>query len=157
MALKHWIPLLAGSPHKIIIYSNHLNLQYWRSPQKISQQVAREVLELSKYDFEICHVPGRLNGRADALSRQPNYDQGEGDNTNLVVLPNQVFVRGMRAAKTQTMQQVILQEEMEPANPVYEQDKGMLKPWVDAHNLKKVEGTWYKDGRCIVTRGVQHK
>jgi len=26
MALKNWRPLLAGSPHKIIIYSNHLNL-----------------------------------------------------------------------------------------------------------------------------------
>jgi len=28
MALKNWRPLLAGSLHKIIIYSNHLNLQY---------------------------------------------------------------------------------------------------------------------------------
>ncbi len=36
MALKNWRPLLAGSPHKIIIYSNHLNLQYWRLPQRIS-------------------------------------------------------------------------------------------------------------------------
>ncbi len=53
MALKNWRPLLAGSPHKIIIYSNHLNLQYWKMPQQISRRVAREVLELSKYDFEI--------------------------------------------------------------------------------------------------------
>src|SRR6266702_1129825 len=51
MALKNWRPLLEGSPHKIIIYSDHLNLQYWRSPQKISRRVAREVLELSEYDF----------------------------------------------------------------------------------------------------------
>ncbi len=58
MALKNWQPLLAGSPHKIIIYSNHLNLQYWRSLQKISQRVAREVLKLSKYNFEIHHVSG---------------------------------------------------------------------------------------------------
>ena len=36
MALKNWRPLLAGSPHKIIIYSNHLNLQYRRLPQRIS-------------------------------------------------------------------------------------------------------------------------
>ncbi len=69
MALKNWRPLLAGSPHKIIIYSDHLNLQYWRLPQRISRRVVREVLELSEYDFEIHHLPGRLNGRADALSR----------------------------------------------------------------------------------------
>ncbi len=40
MALKNWRPLLVGSPHKIIIYSNHLNLQYWKLPQKISRRVA---------------------------------------------------------------------------------------------------------------------
>jgi len=68
MALWNWRPLLAGSPHKIIIYSDHLNLQYWRSPQKISRRVAREVLELSKYDFKIRHVPGKQNGQVDALS-----------------------------------------------------------------------------------------
>jgi len=28
MALWNWQPLLVGSPHKIIIYSDHLNLQY---------------------------------------------------------------------------------------------------------------------------------
>ncbi len=98
MALKNWRPLLAGSPHKIIIYSDHLNLQYWRLPQRISRRVAREVLELSEYDFEICHLPGRLNGRADALSRCPGYDQGENDNKDVVVLPDRVFVR---AAATQ--------------------------------------------------------
>ena len=35
MALKNWRPLLAGSPHKIIMYSDHLNLQYWKTPQWI--------------------------------------------------------------------------------------------------------------------------
>ena len=35
-ALKHWHPLLAGSPHKIKVFSNHMNLKYWRDPQKIS-------------------------------------------------------------------------------------------------------------------------
>jgi len=92
MALKNWRPLLAGSPHKIIIYSDHLNLQYWRLPQRISRRVAREVLELSEYDFEIRHLPGRLNRRADALSRRPGYDQGENDNKDIVVLPDHVFV-----------------------------------------------------------------
>jgi len=87
MALKNWQLLLAGSPHKIIIYSNHLNLQYWKTPQRISQRVAREVLELSEYNFEIRHIPGKQNGHADALLRQPDYDTGENDNCNVTVLP----------------------------------------------------------------------
>ena len=36
-ALRHWQPLLAGSPHKIKVFSDHMNLQYWRDPQKISR------------------------------------------------------------------------------------------------------------------------
>ncbi len=92
MALKNWRPLLAGSPHKIIIYSDHLNLQYWRLPQRILRRVTQEVLELSEYDFEIHHLPGRLNGQADALSRRPGYDQGEDDNKDVVVLPDHIFV-----------------------------------------------------------------
>ena len=34
-AFRNWCLLLAGSPHKVIVYSDHLNLQYWRSLQKI--------------------------------------------------------------------------------------------------------------------------
>src|SRR6266702_4709828 len=157
MALKNWRPLLAGSPHKIIIYSDHLNLQYWRLPKRISQRVAREVLELSEYDFEIRHLPGRLNGRADALSRRLGYNQGEDDNKDVVVLPDHVFVRAGRMERAPPMRRIVAQEEMEPANPIYEQDQEMLKPWIDAHQLKKIEGTWYKDGRRVVTGKMEHK
>jgi ribonuclease HI len=68
-ALDHWRPYLAGSPHKIIIYSDHQNLLYWKEPHKISRCVAREVLMLSEYNFEIRHIKGITNRRADALSR----------------------------------------------------------------------------------------
>ncbi len=119
MALKNWRPLLAGSPHKIIIYSDHLNLQYWRLPQRISRRVAREVLELSEYDFEIRHLPGRLNGRADALSRRPGYDQGENDNKDVVVLPDHVFVRAGATQRAPPMRKIIAQEEMEATDPIY--------------------------------------
>ncbi len=157
MALKNWRPLLAGSPHKIIIYSDHLNLQYWRLPQRISRRVAREVLELSEYDFEIRHLPGRLNGRADALSRCPGYDQGENNNKDVVVLPDRVFIRASATQRAPPMRRIMAQEEMEATNPVYAQDEELLQPWINTHHLKKVEGVWYKDGRRVVTGGAEHK
>jgi len=157
MALKNWRPLLVGSPHKIIIYSDHLNLQYWRLPQRISRRVAREVLELSEYDFEIRHLPGRLNGRADALSRRPGYDQGKNDNKDVVVLPDRVFVRAVATQRAPPMRRVMAQEEMEATDPVYAQDEELLKPWINTHHLKKVEGVWYKEGRRVVTGGMEHK
>jgi hypothetical protein len=139
-ALDHWRPYLAGSPHKIIIYSDHQNLLYWKEPHKISRRVAREVLMLSEYNFEIRHIKGTANGRADALSRRPDYDQGQEDNQNITVLPEQVFVRAM---------------EVLPENT--NQEESTLKPWIDPHQLKQHQGVWYKDGRRVVTGNIEAK
>jgi hypothetical protein len=79
-ALHNWRPLLAGSPHNIRVFSNHMNLQYWRDPQKISRRVAREFLELQEFPIKIHHVKGKSDGHADVLSRRPDYNQGEQDN-----------------------------------------------------------------------------
>ena len=68
-SLQHWHPLLAGSPHKTKVFSDHMNLQYWRDPQKISRRVACEVLELADYDIKIHHLKGSANGQADVLYR----------------------------------------------------------------------------------------
>src|SRR5258708_11123187 len=55
-ALRHWRSYLAGSRHKIKVMSDHMNLPYWRQPQKISRCVARQVLKLSAYDLDIRHI-----------------------------------------------------------------------------------------------------
>ncbi len=55
------------------------------------------------------------------------------------------------------MRRIVAQEEMEPADPVDEQDEELLKPWVNMHQLRKVEGVWYKDGRHMVTGKMEHK
>ena len=110
-----------------------MNLQYWRDPQKISRRVAREVLELADYDIEIHHLKGSANRRADVLSRQPDFDQGEGDNEGVVVLPDALFVRSAK-----------------PEDET-KQDEDVIKSWVDPHHLKKIDGVWQKDGRTVVT------
>ncbi len=114
------------------------------------------MLELSEYDFKIRHIPGKQNGRADALSRRPDYNTGEDDNKEVIVLPERVFVRASQTQKAPPLHQIVSQEEMAPQNPVYKQNEDLLKPWIDAHRLKKIEGTWYKDGRRVVTGGLTH-
>jgi hypothetical protein len=130
MSLDNWRSFLAGSPHKVIVYSDHQNLLYWKEPHKISRHVAREVLRLSEYNIEIRHIKGTANGRADALSRRPDYDQGIEDNANVTVLPERLFAR-----TTMTVEQQ------------HRQDEERLKPWVDPHQLKQLNGVWYKEGR----------
>jgi hypothetical protein len=115
-----------------------MNLQYWREPHKISRRMARSVLRLADYNLELRHLPGRTNGRADALSRLPNYDQGACDNENVTVLPDDLFVR------------LSLTDEDDET-----QDHDMIRPWVDPHKLVKISGTWWKGGRRVVTGDIQ--
>jgi RNase H-like domain found in reverse transcriptase len=148
-ALQHWRPLLMGSPHKIKVFSDHVNLKYWREPQKISRRVAREVLELSEYDLEIHHIKGSVNGQADTLSRRPDYDQGERDNKNITVLPDHMFIRALSTQCTGMPihpNQILMVQDMTPTNPSDAQDEAIIHPWVDPHKLKKINGIWYKDG-----------
>ena len=91
------------------------------------------MLELADYDIEIHHLKGSANGRADALSRRPDFDQGEGDNEGLVVLPDALFVRSTKAGDEG------------------EQDESVIRLWVDPHRLKKIDGVWRKEGRTVVT------
>ena len=127
-SLRHWRLLLAGSPHKIKVFSDHMNLQYWRDLQKISRRVAREVLELVDYDIEIHHLNGSANRQANALSRRLDFDQGEWDNKGMIVLPDALFARSTGSEDRQ------------------EQDKDVISLWVDPHQLKKIDGVWQKDG-----------
>ena len=99
----------------------------------MSRRVAREVLELVDYDIEIHHLKGSANGQADALSRRPDFDQGEGDNKGMVVLPDALFARST---------------ELEGRE---EQNTDVVSSWVDPHQLKKIDRVWQKDGRVVVT------
>ncbi len=139
-ALWNWRPFLAGSPHVITVFTDHANLQYWRQPHKISHRIAREVAELAKYNVVLPHIPGKANGRADALSRRPDYNQGDKDNKNVTVLPDHMFIW---AVTIETPQQ--------------EQRLSLIRKWVDAHRLKEFNRKWYKDGRFIITGDLDQK
>jgi ribonuclease HI len=142
-ALRHWRYLLTGTQHKVTIYSDHENLKYWRDPRKISRRVAREVLELEEYNYEIHHIAGKKNGRADALPRQPDYDTGNRDNDNILVLPDEVFVQALKTV-------------IQPKENVL-QDKKQIEVWTKSHNLQEISGIWYKEGRRVITGMLESK
>ena len=92
----------------------------------------RQVLELEEYNIKLQHVPGKNNGRADALSRRPDYDQGTSNNQNITVLPDKLFIQAL-------------------ASQELKQNEEVLKLWVDPHKLKQIRRTWWKGDQLVIT------
>jgi hypothetical protein len=90
LALAHWRHLLQGE-HEFDIWTDHKNLEYFKSPQKLNRRQARWFSEMASYNFKLQHQPGRLNIVADVLSRKDQAEEGVEDNTNMVLLPPEHF------------------------------------------------------------------
>ena len=85
-ALTDWRKYLHGSPSPFEIHSDHKNLQYFMTSQKLNRRQARWSLELAEFDFTLLHKPGNSMICADVLSRRPDYDKGLSDNDSITIL-----------------------------------------------------------------------
>jgi hypothetical protein len=86
--LEHWQYILLGE--EVIIYTDHKNLEYYQHPHKVNDWVKRIEERMSKYNYELKHLPG-IKNRADALSRRTDFELVEyGEET---ILPNKVFIK----------------------------------------------------------------
>jgi len=79
--LEAWRHFLEGAKGKFEIWSDHKNLEYFMSNQKLNRRQARWALYLSRFNFVLKHVPGSRMGKVDGLSRRSNWEVGvERDN-----------------------------------------------------------------------------
>ena len=69
-ALIKWRQYLLDVMEKFEVWTDHENLKYFREPYKLNGQQDRWYLKLQDYDFELCHIPGKTNTKADILSRK---------------------------------------------------------------------------------------
>ena len=85
--LEAWRHLLEGAHFKFEIWMDHKNLEYFMKAQKLNRRQAHWALYLSRFDFTLKHVPGTRVGKADGLSRRPDWEIGvDKDNENQVVI-----------------------------------------------------------------------
>jgi len=61
---------------KFEIWTDHKNLEYFMKAQKLNRRQARWALYLSRFDFTLKHIPGSKMGKADSLSRKPDWEIG---------------------------------------------------------------------------------
>src|SRR5271168_213956 len=85
-----------GSPHVVTILSDHRNLTYFRTAQKLNRRQARWSLYLSKFNVRLIHVPGKHMIQSDALSRQPDLcPNDDHDNEDKVLLSDSMFINAI--------------------------------------------------------------
>ena len=91
-AVEAWRHYLEGCKHKIEIWTDHHNLEYFMSVKKLNRQQARWALYLSHFDFHLEHKAGSLMAKANALSRHADLKKGiESDNKDITLLKPEFF------------------------------------------------------------------
>jgi len=91
-ALEAWRHHLEGAKHRVEIWSDHQNLQYFMSSKKLDCRQVRWALYLSRFDFEMINKPGSAMGKADALSRRPDHKVRVENDENITLLKPEFFV-----------------------------------------------------------------
>ncbi|RXW14033.1 hypothetical protein EST38_g11824 [Candolleomyces aberdarensis] len=103
-ALREWRHYLHGSPHPVTIYTDHLNLQYFKDPRKLNDRQKRWIPELDQFRFKLDHVPGTKMVISDALSRRPDHHPSEEEEPKLdVLLPEKLFIKTLKTEPTGEM------------------------------------------------------
>ncbi|KAF4455366.1 pol polyprotein [Fusarium austroafricanum] len=73
---KEFRHYLMGSMHQIKVYTDHQNISHFATTQELNRRQLRYAEYLCEFDFIIIHRKGSDNRRADAISRQPDYNTG---------------------------------------------------------------------------------
>jgi len=68
-SLKTWRYVLQGAEHKMIVYPDHQNLTYFKTPVSLNRRQARWAEELVTLNFDLYYRKGSSNQKADISSR----------------------------------------------------------------------------------------
>ena len=82
---KEYRHYLLGSKHRVTVYTDHKNITHFTIMQELNSQQLHYAETMAEFNYKIIHRKGLENGRANALSRKPEYDMGR------VITKGQVF------------------------------------------------------------------
>jgi hypothetical protein len=72
-AFKEWEHLLRSTGDQVVVYSDHKNLEYFNSSKILNRRQHRWAEFLQPFNFKVVYREGRLNEKADVLSRRRDY------------------------------------------------------------------------------------
>jgi len=158
--LEVWRHYLKGAKVEFKIWTDHKNLQYFMSSQKLNCRQARWALYLSRFNFSLKHVVGKSIGKADGLSRRPDWQEGvERNNKDRVLVKLEWIKRAEILVEENGLRERIkkTQEGDEKVvKAVEELKKAGIKNLRDEEWMIE-EGVVMKEGRIYVPEGDLRK
>jgi hypothetical protein len=159
-ALEEWRHFLEGASHKVEIWTDHKNLEYFMSAKKLNHRQARWSLTLARFDFVMHHRPGRSMGKSDALSRRADYGSGSDDNRDITLLTPKFFVvRALEGVQVEGQERELLKlirketrdRELEDAvSKAAEALKSSSAKSLQSSEWSEVDGVLYFHGKIYV-------
>jgi len=150
-ALETWRHYLQGSPHTVMILSNHKNLTYFKSPQKLNRRQVRWSLTLSLYDLNLVHIPGKRMVQSDALSWWPDHvPEKDMDNKDITMLPGSLFIQMINIDLYNLMVEKMMGDNFPNKMIQMMKKKEPLPMKSDLHIWETREGLLFYNRRCYV-------
>ena len=70
--MHKWRHTLVGCPRRMVVYTDHMNLEYFQHPKVLNRRQPRWAELLAEFNFVNTYRPGEKNGKIDSLSRRTN-------------------------------------------------------------------------------------
>ncbi|KAL7277513.1 hypothetical protein ACG7TL_008434 [Trametes sanguinea] len=155
-ALEEYRHHLEGHPEKVEIWSDHQNLTYFKTAQKLTRRQARWALYLTRFNFVLRHKPGKTMLTADPLSRRPDHEEGvELDNRDQILLKPEFFaIQAIDSSHESPINDDILLREVKEAllnDEVTKDYKQLLKS--GPREFKKSLDDWNYENGLLLYRG----
>lgn len=93
LALEEWRHWLEGSQQPFLVWTDHKNLEYVKSAQRLNARQARWALFFGRFNFVLSYRPGSHNMKPDALSRQ--FSVPEDPSSPETILPSSCVVASL--------------------------------------------------------------
>ena len=90
-AMEEWRHFLEGSELGFEVWTDHKNLEYFRTAKKLNRRQAHWSLFLARFDFVLHHRPRKSMGKPDALSRRVDHGTSSDDNSDITLLTPGLF------------------------------------------------------------------
>jgi len=158
--LEAWRHYLEEAKLEFEIWTDHKNLQYFMTSQKLNRRQARWALYLSRFNFTLKHVPGKSMEKADGLSRRPDWqEEVERDNEDQMLIKPE-WVRGTETIVEEGNLRERIKKAQEGDERVIKAVKELKKAGVKTLKDEEWEiedGVVLKEGRIYVLEGELRK